>query len=88
MFTTKNKMAGLKKICTERRSKRRGEIIEEIRKRLQVRGSCEILQNTQEREIGETMRTEAMKWGGIWKKITGIQSEVGQNKASKSDMTA
>lgn len=53
-----------------------------------MKGSHEILQNTQERENGETMRTEEMKWGGIWKKITGIQWEAGQNKASKSDMTA
>lgn len=33
-----------------------------------MRGSREISQNTQEREKGETMRTEEMKWGGIWKK--------------------
>lgn len=26
--------------------------------------SCKILQNAQERENGETMRTEEMKWGG------------------------
>lgn len=88
MFTTRNRRAELNKICTERRNKRRGEIIEEIGKRLQVRGSREISRNTQERENGETVRTEEMKWGGIWKKITGIQSEVGQNKASKSDVTA
>lgn len=43
----------------------------------EVRGSCEILQNAQERGNGETMRTEEIKWGGIWRKITGIQTEVG-----------
>lgn len=88
MFTTKNRMARQKKISTNWRNKRRGEIIKEIKKRFQVRGSHEIFQNTQKRENAETMRIEEMKWGGIWTKITGIQSEVGQNKASKSDMTA
>lgn len=51
-----------------------------------MRGSREISQNTQEREKGETMRTE-MGWD-LEKKITGIQLEVGQDKASKSEMTA
>lgn len=61
--------------------------IEEIRKRSQVRGSRKILQNAQERKKGETMRTEEMKWGGDLEKDYRIQTQVGQNKASKSDMT-
>lgn len=50
MFTVKNRMAGLKKICTERRNKRRREIIEKIRKIAGERKLCDLTEHSGERD--------------------------------------